>query len=96
MVYERTKKIPEAMQQFRETIALKPDHFRSNLLLGRLLALQGNSAEALPYLREATKIDPKSIDAHVFLANVYAELGQRANAERERAKATQLKSQPPN
>jgi Tfp pilus assembly protein PilF len=57
--------------------------------------MQGKSAEALPYLREAVKIDPKSIDAHMFLANVYAELGQRANAERERAKAVQLKRQPP-
>jgi Tfp pilus assembly protein PilF len=57
--------------------------------------MQGDSAKALPYLREAAKIDPKSIDAHLLLANVYAELGQRANAERERAKAAQLKSQPP-
>ena len=92
VVYERTKKIPEAMKQFRETLALKPDHFRSNLLLGRLLVMQGESAGAIPYLREAVKIDPKSIDAHVILANAYAQAGQKKNFERERAEVERLKS----
>lgn len=70
------------------------NHFRSNLLLGRLLGIQGNAAESLPYLLRAVKIDPKSVEAHTFLANVYTELGQAKNAELERAKVEHLKSGP--
>ncbi len=95
VVYERAKRIPDAEKEFREAIARKPDHFRSNLLLGRLLGMQGNTAEALPYLREAARIDPKSLEAHMFLANVYAELGQRANVERERSLVEKLKTGKP-
>ncbi|HVO80538.1 MAG TPA: sulfatase-like hydrolase/transferase [Terriglobales bacterium] len=84
VVYERTQRIPEAMKEFQTTIKLKPDHFRANLLLGRLYGMQGNGAAALPYLLQAAKIDPKSAEAHMFLANVYSELGQEANARRER------------
>lgn len=93
VVYERTKKIPEAMKEFRETLAREPAHFRSNLLLGRLLAMQGDATEALPYLVKASEIDPKSADAHIFLANVYIELGETTRAAEERAKAAQLNGQ---
>jgi arylsulfatase A-like enzyme/Tfp pilus assembly protein PilF len=89
---ERSKRLPEAMGEFQETTRLKPDHFRANLLLGRLLGMQGNGAEALSYLRQAVKLDPKSVEAHSFLANVYAQLGQTKNVERERAEVDRLKS----
>jgi tetratricopeptide (TPR) repeat protein len=84
VVYERTQRIPDAMKEFQTTIKLKPDHFKANLLLGRLYGMQGDGAAALPYLLQAAKIDPKSVEVHTFLANVYAELGQEANARRER------------
>jgi arylsulfatase A-like enzyme/Tfp pilus assembly protein PilF len=96
VIYERTQRLPEAMAQFRETLKRDPNHFRSNLLLGRLLGMQGNAAEGLPYLLQAVKIDPKSVEAHTFLANVYTELGQTRNAELERAKVEHLKSGPAN
>ena len=63
------------MEQFRATLKRETNHFRSNLLLGRLLGIQGNAAESLPYLRQAAKIDPKSVEAHIFLANVYSRTG---------------------
>jgi Tfp pilus assembly protein PilF len=79
------------MKQFQETIRLKPDHFRANLLLGRLYGMQGDASAALPFLRKAAKIDPKSVEAHMFLANVYGGLGQMENAKRERATVEKLK-----
>jgi tetratricopeptide (TPR) repeat protein len=90
VVYERAQRFPEAMNEFREAIRLKPTHFRANLLLGRLLGMQGDGAQALPYLREAAKIDPKSVEAHMFLANVYNQLGQMTNVQRERAEVERL------
>lgn len=92
VIYERSQRLPEAMREFKETTRLKPDHFRANLLLGRLLGMQGNSADALRYLQEAAKIDPKSMEAHMFLANVYAQLGQTKNVQRERAEVDRLKA----
>jgi Tfp pilus assembly protein PilF len=40
-------------------------------------------------------VDPNSAEAHAFLADAYQQLGQAENASRERAKAAQLKTQPP-
>jgi arylsulfatase A-like enzyme/Tfp pilus assembly protein PilF len=87
VAYERTAQIPAAVKEFRSTLELDPSHFRANLLLGRLLGMQGSNTEALPYLRKAAKLQPESREAHMFLANVYAALGQAANAQRERAEA---------
>jgi predicted Zn-dependent protease len=49
--------------------------------------------DALPYLRKAAKLRPDSIDAHRFLADVYAQLGQPVNGRRELAEAERLRSQ---
>lgn len=96
VVYQRAEKIPDAMQEFTETVRLNPDHFRANLLLGRLYGMQRDGARALPYLRHAEELNPQSIEVHMFLANVYTEVGQIKNAEKERAEVERLKSVRPN
>jgi len=83
------------MKEFENTIALDPRHFRANLLLGRLYGMQRQPTAALPYLRQAAKIDPGSPEAHQFLANVYKEMGQEANARREQAEAERLQAEKP-
>jgi arylsulfatase A-like enzyme/Flp pilus assembly protein TadD len=94
VVYERTRRLPEATAEFRTTLKLNPDHFRANLLLGRLLGMKGSAAEALPFLQKAAKVNPDSADAHMYLANVYAQLKQTSQAEKERALVERLKSKP--
>ena len=69
-----------------------PDNFPANLLLGRLFVMQQKAKEALPYLRKATRLRPDSIDAHHFLADVYAQMGQQVSARRELAEAERLTS----
>jgi len=96
VVYERSKRFPEAIQEFEKTVKLKPDHFRANLLLGRLLGMHGDGARALPYLLQAAKLDPKSVEVHMFLANVYNQLGQSQNVERERIEVQRLQAAPRN
>jgi predicted Zn-dependent protease len=88
----KTNRMPEAVKAFQDTIKLEPDNFRANLLLGRLYGMQQDGKSALPYLLAAAKIDPKSVEAHMFLANVYIELGQAQKAERERALVEKLKA----
>jgi arylsulfatase A-like enzyme/Flp pilus assembly protein TadD len=94
-VHLRLKHIPEATAEFENSLKIEPDHFLANLKYGEMLFREGDAAAALPKLTRAAKVDPKSAEAHAFLADVYQQLGQPQNASRERAKAAQLKSQPP-
>jgi arylsulfatase A-like enzyme/Flp pilus assembly protein TadD len=91
-IYARTGKPEEAAKNLLLVLHDEPDHYRANLLLGRMLFLNGTFAEALPYLEKAAQVEPKSVEAHQFLAEAYASLGQEENAARERAVAEQLKS----
>jgi Tfp pilus assembly protein PilF len=89
-VYARIDRVPDAMTELGTTLELTPDHYRANLLRGRILSLQGNPADALPNLEKAAQVQPDSREAHLFLAQAYAQLGRTADAQRERAKAQSL------
>jgi len=89
-VYARTKRVPEAVDLLHQVLQMDPDHFRGNLLLGRIVSLQGDPASALPNLEKAVKIQPASGEAHSFLADAYAQLGRDADAARERTTAKGL------
>jgi tetratricopeptide (TPR) repeat protein len=90
-VYTRLRRIPDAMQEFETTLQLNPDHFRANLLYGRILFLEGKPGESLLRLQRAVKVHPTSSQAHWFLADAYEKLGQVKNASREREEASRLK-----
>jgi arylsulfatase A-like enzyme/Flp pilus assembly protein TadD len=89
-VYARIDRVPEAMQELDTALKLNPDHYRANLLRGRILSLKGDAAAALPNLKKATAVQPDSREAHLFLAEAYTQLGQDENAQRERAQAEHL------
>ncbi len=91
-VYARVNRVPEALAHLDAVLALDPNHYRANLLRGRILYLQGDAVGALANLEKASLVEPKSVEAHQFLAEVYATLGQEENATREHALADQLKS----
>jgi arylsulfatase A-like enzyme/Flp pilus assembly protein TadD len=95
VVYERMRRLPEAIGEFRTTLRLNPDHFRANLLLGRLLGMKGAPAEALPFLQKAEKLNPDSQDVHMYLANIYTLLKQTSLAEKERDWVERLKPKAP-
>jgi choline-sulfatase len=94
-IYLHLKQVPEATKEYEKTLELDPNHFQANLMYGRLLLLDGHPEAALPRLGQAVKLDPESAEAHGFLAVAYQRLGQTENAERERAKAAQLRAEPP-
>jgi arylsulfatase A-like enzyme/Tfp pilus assembly protein PilF len=90
--YEHLGRIPDAIRTYQSTLRLNANHYRANLMFGRLLGMHDNAVAALPYLRKAVKLQPQSPDAHKFLANVYTELGQEENARREQAEAQRLRT----
>ena len=89
-VYARIDRVPEAMQHLAITLELSPDHYRANLLRGRILSLEGNPAEALANLKKAVEVQPDSREAHLFLAEAYTQLGQPLEAQHERDAAGRL------
>jgi predicted Zn-dependent protease len=91
-IYARTGRPQEAAKNLLVVLQGEPDHYRANLLLGRMLFLNDTFAEALPYLEKAVAVQTDSGEAHSFLADEYEKLGRAADAARERAKAQRLKA----
>ena len=88
--YAHTNRIPETIKECQTVLDFFPDHFGSYLILGRFLELSGDFAGAVPKLRKAATLDPKAPEPHMFLADAYYQLGQKADAARERAAAKRL------
>ena len=61
----------EAVQRFREALALQPDYGPSRLLLGASLLALGKNAEAVRELERAVKLMPEQPQAHLELAKAY-------------------------
>ncbi|MBV8478206.1 MAG: sulfatase-like hydrolase/transferase [Acidobacteria bacterium] len=91
-VYARIDRVPEAMKQLDVALAADPDHYRANLLRGRLLSLEDSPEAGLANLQKAAQIQPTSVEAHLFLADAYAQLGRQVDAQAERAEAYRLKN----
>jgi arylsulfatase A-like enzyme/thioredoxin-like negative regulator of GroEL len=86
-VYARTDRVPQAMEHLDICLGLDPNHYRANLLRGRILSLQHKPSEALPNLKKAAEVQPDSREAHLFLADAYEQLGDSVKAAEERARA---------
>jgi arylsulfatase A-like enzyme/Tfp pilus assembly protein PilF len=93
-IYARIDRVPEALAELKAALDFEPQHYRANLLNGRILDLQGKSAEAVPFLERAVQANAASAEAHAFLADAYERLGRGADAARERARARELRASP--
>jgi tetratricopeptide (TPR) repeat protein len=91
-VYARIDRVPEALDHLKITLDMVPDHYRANLLRGRILYLQGDAIGAIANLEQAAKSETHSVEAHTFLAEAYAQSGNLEAASRERATAMRLRS----
>lgn len=92
-VYARIDRVPDALIQLGITLEEEPEHYRANLLRGRILSLQGDQLGALPNLEKAVQVQPNSVEAHEFLAETYSKLGRVEDAAREQAEAQRLRAQ---
>jgi choline-sulfatase len=90
--YARAGRLTEAIPEYTKVIELRPNHYSAHLLLGRALALTGNPTAAVPNLVKAVELQPKSPEPHAFLADAYLQLGQQADADRERAEAQRMRA----
>jgi arylsulfatase A-like enzyme/thioredoxin-like negative regulator of GroEL len=88
-VLTKLRRKEEAIKEYEVALQIDPAHYQTNLIYGRILFMEGDKTRALALLQRAVKAEPESRGAHMYLADVYAALGQPAKANRERALAQQ-------
>jgi arylsulfatase A-like enzyme/predicted Zn-dependent protease len=91
----RTNRLPQGIKECEAVLAVLPEEYGANLLLGRDLVLSGNPNAALPKLMKAASIRPSAPDPHLVLADAYAKLGRKDDAERERSVGERLEMNGP-
>jgi len=94
VVYAKANRVPEEITECRRVLQAVPEHFGSNLNLGRFLAQSGDLEGAIPSLQKAASLRPTDPRPHIYLADVYAKLGHQAEAEHERQEAQRLGAVP--
>lgn len=90
VAYARLNRVQDEIRECRRVLQSVPDHFGSNLNLGRFLAQSGDLEGAIPSLLKAESLRPDDPIPHMYLADVYTQLGREEDAKRERAEAERL------
>ena len=89
--YGQIGRMNDARRELETALKLNPEDYRTNLVLGRMLTLQGEPAKGLLILKKADQLQPNDFNVHLFLADTYDRLSQKAAAQRERAAAERLR-----
>jgi tetratricopeptide (TPR) repeat protein len=69
-----------AEQSLREEVMRTPDSAQANYRLGRLLADQGRAGEAVPFLAQASRLNPGDFEIGYQLARAYVGAGELEQA----------------
>ena len=85
----------EAVQKFREALALQPAYGPSRLLLGASLLALGRNAEAVRELQHAVRLMPQQPQAHLLLAKAYEASEDWIAAAQQLQKLVELAPQEP-
>jgi arylsulfatase A-like enzyme/Flp pilus assembly protein TadD len=94
ITYARSNRVPETIKECEAVLKFLPDQYGTTLMLGQFLLRSGDAEAALARLQKAAEIRPDAPQPHMSLADAYAKLGRPADAERERAEAMRLGSNP--
>ncbi|MGH9594989.1 MAG: tetratricopeptide repeat protein, partial [Bryobacteraceae bacterium] len=87
---QRENDVAGAIKHLEVAITTDPNHFASQLALGRLMMKQGDAKGAIPHLEKALSIDPDSWTGHWLLAEAYVDNREAAKAKFHAERALQL------
>ena len=90
LAYAQTNRLPEAIRECKIVLAYDPEDAGSYMILGQSLARLGDSESGVAALKRATVLQPDNPMAHLWLAEVYDQIGKKSDASRERAEALRL------
>jgi tetratricopeptide (TPR) repeat protein len=74
----------------RDVAAREPENFEANRRLGKFLAANERTAEALPFLERASRLNPSDPESHHLLGDVEEKIGDPLEAVREYQRAAEL------
>jgi len=94
LAYAQTNRLQQAIMECRIVLQYDPEDVGSYLILGQSLARSGDPHAGLAELKKAALLQPENPIAHLWLAEVYDQMGQNALAERERMEAKRLGADP--
>ena len=94
IVYAQLNRVPEEITECQIVLKTWPDHFGSNLNLGRFLEQSGDLQGAIAPLQKAASLRPNGPVPHRYLADVYSRLGRQDDAKREQTEAERLSAVP--
>lgn len=86
-------RLDEAVDRFRQALAIDPRHALANYNLGYMLTHQGRPREAIGYLRESLRLHSADANAHFVLAVALAATGSRPEAVRHFQESLALRPQ---
>jgi tetratricopeptide (TPR) repeat protein len=81
---------PKQIEQLRKIISIAPDFARAHLALGKAMLHEGKTSDAIVELRDATRLDPTSGEAHYQLGLALARSGQQQEGAAEVKKGREL------
>src|SRR5262249_55156147 len=90
LAYSQTNHFPEAIRECKIVLGYDPQDVGSYLILGKSLGQSGDPQGGITALKQAISFDPDNPMAHLWLAEVYEQIGQKSEASQERAEAARL------
>ncbi len=92
---ENQGKLDEAIEQYRKSIAIKPNYEEAQQNLGHALEIKGLHQEAFDHLIAALSIKPGLVEAHNNLGNVLDAMGRPEEAIHEYREALRYRPDDP-
>jgi arylsulfatase A-like enzyme/cytochrome c-type biogenesis protein CcmH/NrfG len=90
LAYAQTNRLPDAIKECEIVLKFEPDDYGSFLILGQSQARMGDPKTGIATLKKAASLEPGASLTHVWLAEIYDQLGQKPDADRERTEADRL------
>ncbi len=90
LAYAQTNHLAEAIRECKVVLGYDPEDLGSYMILGQSLARSGDLQAGLTALNKAVTLQPEMPVAHLWLADIYDQMGRKEDAARERATAKQL------
>jgi arylsulfatase A-like enzyme/cytochrome c-type biogenesis protein CcmH/NrfG len=90
MAYARTNRLTDAIRECNTVLSYAPGDYESYMILGYALPRTGDVQGAVAALKKAVSLQPAVPTAHLWLADLYDQLQQSADAQREREEAKRL------
>jgi arylsulfatase A-like enzyme/cytochrome c-type biogenesis protein CcmH/NrfG len=93
LAYSKKNRLSDAVKECQIVLQYDPEDYPSYLILGQSQALLGDPQQGLATLKKAVELQPEAPAAHAWMADIYDQLGQKAEAARERAEAERLRKE---